>query len=669
MNTSSKTLLFAILLIIGVTGVVFLIKGGDEPPPMFVEEIETPEPVAEDPEALVSDSQDPEPAPTIERQVVDDNQSGVEYAQGAKGRLVDPGGNPLANTKVFLMEGTGNLVIQMQMVNKGTRLPPVARAVTDAGGNFALGVAKHDPQKRYEIRAISDRFVDKHIPNVHIANNEWYDAGNIQLKRGTLLYGRVTIEGSGGMPVPSARVLVKPMNFMPALSPTPGREDGIVVEADHTGGFRMENAPPGVITIAAVAPGYAKVERTNVTITKNGDNQQLFELPPGVSIAGTVTNRAKQPVANAKIQVTSISTKTPVMVVTRSDEQGHFEAIGLVQGHYMLTAVAPGYVAPKPIKPIEAGKQDVVVELDSLVSARLRVFDKNNRLLTRYTVTVKTYFKAQDQISTSMMPSKSARPDREGIYTVDGLEPAPKEYVLQVDAKGHAKAFSQPFKIPLRAEAPLLEVRLNEGGIIEGIVQDSRGQPLPGVIVKTLPNHLDDNPFTTIFGGMIPYRVTRTEVKTDKKGFYRVKMLNDGKYQLRYIHPEHYQVSVKNQMVVAGQTTTAKPMRLQRGTVVSGEVRVDGKLAGQVKVTITAMNPPGAKFSSPTLFSCDAITGNKGGFTMSKRVPPGRYQVMAGRQTLPNPLLVIADFNKTKKEISLAQGQEKYFLPINIASQ
>jgi hypothetical protein len=86
-----------------------------------------------------------------------------------------------------------------------------------------------------------------------------------------------------------------------------------------------------------------------------------------------------------------------------------------------------------------------------------------------------------------------------------------------------------------------------------------------------------------------------------------------------------------------------------------------------VKVTITAMGDP--QVTNPSLFNCNAITGNDGTFVMNKRVPPGRYQVMAARQTLPNPLLQIADYHRSKQEITLGQGQETFFLTIAIASQ
>jgi len=330
----------------------------------------------------------------------------------------------------------------------------------------------------------------------------------------------------------------------------------------------------------------------------------------------------------------------------------------------MLIAVAPGFVKV-PIKPVQAGDKSLHIVLEKQGSARIRVFDKHDRLMTRYRVTVKRYFAAQDQIANVDIPAQQARPDRDGIFTVEGLNP--DSYVFQVEASNHAKAFSDPFSVALGDESPLVEVHMNEGGTIEGIVVDSNRQPLPGVLVETLPNHIDDNPFTKMFRGMIPFKVTQQSTRTDARGAYRFKLLNPGTYQLKFTHPDHYDVSIKGHDVVAGQMTTIEAIRMQRGTVVSGTARVDGRPAAQIKVTITAISDAEAQAAS--MFNCEAVTGNDGAFVFDKRVPPGRYQVMAARQTLANPLLQIADFHKTKQEILLGPGQAQYNLTINIASE
>jgi 5-hydroxyisourate hydrolase-like protein (transthyretin family) len=277
-------------------------------------------------------------------------------------------------------------------------------------------------------------------------------------------------------------------------------------------------------------------------------------------------------------------------------------------------------------------------------------------------MSVKKYFEGQQHFGNTDIPTRSARPDASGIVTVEGLDPG--SYVFEVEARGHAKAYSDPFVVALGAEAPIVDMHLNEGGVIEGLVT-SAGKPLAEVQVQTLPNHHMDNPFFAMLGGLVPNKITTTSTKTDAEGRYRLNMLAPGEYQVKFVHPEYYEVTLRSQMVATGETTRLQDVVLNAGTVISGLARVGGKPAAQVKVTVnTAPDPTQTDINS--MFHCETITGNDGQFTLPKRIPPGRYQVMAARQNLGNPLLQIADYAKTKQEIVLAQGQTKFTLNIQI---
>ena len=62
-----------------------------------------------------------------------------------------------------------------------------------------------------------------------------------------------------------------------------------------------------------------------------------------------------------------------------------------------------------------------------------------------------------------------------GVATLDGINPM--DYVVEVRAKGHAKAFSPPFRIVSGSQAtPRVTVRLNEGGVIAGVVVGVHGR-------------------------------------------------------------------------------------------------------------------------------------------------------------------------------------------------
>ena len=298
-------------------------------------------------------------------------------------------------------------------------LPPVAQARTDEGGYFKLGVER-TASLVYEIRVISEQFVDHVIPNLTITKASWYDAGVIQLERGAVLQGRVSIKGSNGLPAPNARVMLKANTLIPSFTVIPEREEGIVAVTDSTGFYRIENAPPGAANVAAVAPGYARIESGKV-IQAARTNEVDFELPPGLSISGFVQggDEARSPIPNVKIEALAMTAKATTKNVFRSERDGSFEIIGLVDGPYMLTATAPGYVRWQ-YKPIRAGETDVEIILEKQGSGKLRVYDKNGRLVTaRYRVSVKRYFPEHNATGSGMgstvIEPRAIRPDRAGI--------------------------------------------------------------------------------------------------------------------------------------------------------------------------------------------------------------------------------------------------------------
>jgi hypothetical protein len=204
---------------------------------------------------------------------------------------------------------------------------------------------------------------------------------------------------------------------------------------------------------------------------------------------------------------------------------------------------------------------------------------------------------------------------------------------------------------------------MNEGGVLKGLVVDEAGKPLPGVAVTTLPNDYDDNPFTQMFAGMIPSNITRIGVTTTAEGMFRIPMLNEGKYQLKFQDAGHFDVYLKALDVRTGVETEVPVQRMERGTLVYGTVTLDGAAAGQVKVSISGVPDPLKPGRAG--FSCDAITDSQGTFKMPKRAPPGRYEVRAARQTLQNPLEMIVDMQKTKQEIEIGSGQDSY--PVSFA--
>ena len=72
-----------------------------------------------------------------------------------------------------------------------------------------------------------------------------------------------------------------------------------------------------------------------------------------------------------------------------------------------------------------------------------------------------------------------------------------------------------------------------------------------------------------------------------------------------------------------GQATNAPPVRLIPGCVVGGLTTVDGVPTGQVKVSVQlAQQRPGAG-----MFIAEAVSNSRGEYVLTKRVPPGTYEM------------------------------------------
>src|SRR5690606_34341853 len=216
----------------------------------------------------------------------------------------------------------------------------LARTATDDSGGFRVGVKTIEPGKTYELRFTSDRYADLTKPQITLFEGKWWDAGRIQLQSGATVQGRVTELARGGAPIAGASVFAKPATSGFIFAATPGRENGIEVQTDPNGYYRFDNIPAGVVNLAAVAPGCARVEHTNVTVRENEPMTFDFELPPGMEIIGVVTDEKGSPIESAKVTVTAISSKTRLSLDERTDADGRFHAIGLLDGPYQVTAVA-----------------------------------------------------------------------------------------------------------------------------------------------------------------------------------------------------------------------------------------------------------------------------------------------------------------------------------------
>ncbi|MHC5072965.1 MAG: carboxypeptidase regulatory-like domain-containing protein, partial [Planctomycetota bacterium] len=595
-------------------------------------------------------------------EVTDADQSGKDYPQGIEGQLVDKAGYGVPGAKVYLMPGLGvkHAFELMRQHSEGRIFLPVAQTVSDENGKFMMGIERVEEGKVYEVRVIHTQFCDHKLPNIQFLEGDKVNVGRVTLKRGVVVEGRVMVKGTN-YPVAEATVSIGNPNSTINIAPVPGRENGITAEVDASGHYRIENVDPvGIFKMTALAPDYSKEEKTDISLELGAVNRVDFELSPGFSIAGIITGPTGKPVPYAKITAYALSQKVSQTEETRTDQDGKFEVLGLQQGSFTIVAEAPGFVKGED-KPIPAGKKDVHIVLEKQGMVTVQVFSKSGSPLRSYQVWLKTHFDGQEIFGNTNVYKKVERSPT-GTTTLEGIDPM--DYVVEVQAKGHAKAYSEPFKIVAsQQEVPKITVRMDEGGVIAGVLVNGAGQPIAGATVKTRPNKLIDNPLVEMF--QVPYRITKTQVSTNKNGEFRINLLNDGLYQLRFIHRDYCTLTTNNTKVIGKEVTDIGQVRLVQGALLTGVVRVNGVPRGQVKVAVSSVAD--AQNPSPAPFSCEAITDNQGTYILSKRLPPGSYEAYAAEQIQNNPFLMIVQMQKSKKSFRVPGNRKFVQLDINLA--
>lgn len=675
MNTTT-TFALVLLLLAGTAGGLFFVLGGESggelpPTPPNFEPASDDQPTAGPGLRVIGTGVPGEPQTNEREQFLpEESLTGSQYAQGVMGTVVDPSGTPVQGARVFLMESSMSNVFQrFQSIQTGVVFPPTASGRTDERGQFHLGLREPVAGTVFEVRITTDAYADKKIPNLTIQANDWYEADVVVLEQGATIHGSVIVEGQG-VPAPGAVVYIKATGNAPDLSPTPGRENGLMIEVDETGYFQVQNAPTGVVDISAVAPYFARSEKRGLNLDPMIANEVRFELSRGLTIRGVVTDPTGAPVNGAVVMATSLLPKQPQNEEVRTGANGRFEFLSLVEAPFQLTAMARGFQRHDE-KPVQAPSDDIHLVLEKQGMVQVKVWGNNGRLLRVYLLNVRSHFAAQNQIGNvqSQAPRNIRGGDLEnGFATVENLNAG--TYVIQIDAANYARTFSEPFTVGPGIEPASVEVYMSAGGSITGTVTDDLAQPLSGVTVQTQTNGTIENPFLTMLGQMVPKKITEIAAQTDAQGRYRFDVLAEGIYQLKFTHPSYCEEVVKDLGLEEGQITQAPSMAMVRGTLIIGTTTVDGVPAGQVKVLVQVRPDPAGQPGNPSaaVFNAETVSDSQGHYSIPRRLPPGNYQVQATRQP-ENPFGIIIDYEKTRRTFTVLAGQLQMRVDVNVPSR
>ncbi len=681
---NAAKLLLPVLLVAGIGAAAwFAMSGGDVdipidgPEPKIEQPSETQKPHSETP--AVATNETPTTAPQDPKRVEVKVATSVhtDAAQGIRGRVVLPGGQPAPETDVFLLRGSTSDPLALYLAHRrGQKTEPIAHVRTDEQGAFAIGMEKAGDT--FDLRVVSDEHPEIQHKSIKVRSEDWYDAGDLELTTGSIVQGRV-LDEDGKFGLPEARVYLTIPGMAHQMLPTPGRERGILAVTDSNGFFRYTNAPRGgTINLGAESSDYAFFELQNQQIKDNAPNDFTIELSRGLPISGIVVDGQGRPVGGATVLATAQSAKQPQSGQAASGSDGHFALPILRAGPYQILVSAPNYEDVVE-KPVFAGADDVRIVMEQRGRVRLRVFSSKGQAIKNFTVGLKRYF-ANNPSSIGKVPEfrdvRITPGDYDGDYA--NIRNVPNgEFVFQIMDNEHAKTLTTNFVMAADKESPTVEVTLTLGAAILGQVVDDAGAPVAGATVVTDMNGgiAVETGFFEMFRSFLPDKHTTRSEKTGPDGRFRLTRLAFADYMLRVSHADYCEgTSMDIGVANEGEERDVGVIRLRRGTIVEGMCRVGGRGTGQVKVMIgppTGYRPEldaqGKPVGGP-MFTATAISDGEGRYRFTKRVPPGTYKIHAFKEAGNDDVFGrFKQMKETERPLTVGSGQDVLVMDFDIA--
>jgi hypothetical protein len=387
------------------------------------------------------------------------------------GRVVaDEGGRPVAGATILV--GPAG-------ITGVTNLSVVARATSDADGRFT-------------IEGIDGAALRVEAAGFATTSEAFGPDGQLRLRRAAVLTGRVveTTGGVGGAVVPGVRVLLVSLMRHNATQ---------VVAADETdvdGRFEFASLPDMEVRVHVEGRGFvaARSEFGGSSMGQGFDASALvlragekttIEIPVvrGANVHGRVLDADGKPVAGAEVSVTPTRDGTDAAYAlgptaersVATDGDGRFRLGGLVPGaRFGVIATAARHVRAwsGPFSATTPDGTDTTLRLPASRRGEALVLDAvTGKPVAAAFVGIDLGADLGGQVFVSA--------DAAGLAVFDALPMADLAVVVQ-----SAAGYVVPASAPLAAGSPRVEVRLDAGLSVEGVIRLPDGRPAVGVSVS-----------------------------------------------------------------------------------------------------------------------------------------------------------------------------------------
>jgi protocatechuate 3,4-dioxygenase beta subunit len=463
-----------------------------------------------------------------------------------EGRVVDAFGAPVPHANVRLEFGFG------RPGGKAFGSRAVKKTVlTDELGRFAFAGSAFR-QLRITLVVAHDQFAPARFLR-NLGERELVaQIGDLILRRGARLLGRVTTEDGGG--ISGAAVSVAPPFGTPSPWANDRREVLPETTTDQNGYYVLDCVPPGRWQAHASAPTRQEGRSPSIIGTE-GEQVQVgdIRLAPGQALRGIVTDERGTGLGDVAIALRSQPTdraaptadsplgpfngRFPSRFRGRSDEQGRFFVDHLPAGVFHLTASKDGHLQVELPDVDPSAGMAVTLRMFEGIHIRGSVTDgRSGEPVEDYTLRVdrRRGLQAPDTALRFRGPQHDhsiADPHHaDGRFDTDALQEG--VYVVHISSPRHAPFRSQEIELRRGAAPVHLAVELERGISVRGLVVDVEGHPVEGATVRLETAARPQDPAGLGFLPPAHRQFPPREAKTDREGRFELPPAASGTFHL-----------------------------------------------------------------------------------------------------------------------------------------
>lgn len=571
------------------------------------------------------------------------------FANWLDGHVLDPEGLPVADAQVELYERqiVSQFADVIRVMNNAPEGQPYKRTKTDGAGYFRFGALK--PGRNWSLAVAAENYSRKEVGPIDVPADGGVSE-DVRLDPGFVLQGYVREKLSGAAVFDAVVTLENPA-LIYAPPAQRGSADRMEARTDERGYYRFANISPGQRAMMCMASGYGTQILYNINFAGSTEKtlSQDFLLEEAMLIAGRVMGPDRAGVADVTIEAFGNTHEPGCRSIAVSKAGGEFLLEGLNEGFYTLKATAQGWDVD-PVMRVEAGTTNVEIQLYEQGAVIGKVVDgETGRAITDFRCTVRKLNKQSlawgAQIAVADFQGRS-----DGSFQMGGISEG--MYVIQGDARGYASSFSQEFTVTQGLTTPDVEVRMSRGGTLKGRVVDANtGEPIARADVRTNDNNHIDSEFTNLLTGLQPSAVTKASVKTDSDGRFEIRLVTPETYQVQVSSGEYTQLVMNDVRVGDGLSTDLGILELARGATVRGTVfGEDGQPAAGCSVSLT-------RNDNRLWGNIQGRTDSSGRFEL-RNAPAGDYRLAASRprESQDSPFATILDMRNSEVQVTIVDG-------------